>query len=306
MSENCVRFVQNKFFLNDSGLSLTNIKNICLESYLDKVLLSMQSEIYKLGRGVGQKNLHVDSFKDLSIPLPPIEVQQEIVNELEGYQKIIDGCKQVVENYKVTIDIDPSWEMVELGDYLEVLTDYHANGAYKKLKENVELLDQEDYAFMVRALNLEADNFEKKNKYISKAAYEFLSKSKVYANDIIITKIGDPGSVYIMPELNRPVSLAMNLFLIRPKDQSYDQRFLYFYLQSIEGKIKSFAQGAVTKTITKDVIRSLKSPLPSYKTQKEIVLKIEEERTVIEGNKKLIEIYTQKIQDRINKVWGEE
>ena len=111
MSENCVRFVQNKFFLNDSGLSLTNIKNICLESYLDKVLLSMQSEIYKLGRGVGQKNLHVDSFKDLSIPLPPLEVQQEIVNELEGYQKVIEGNKKLIEIYtqKIQNRINKVW-----------------------------------------------------------------------------------------------------------------------------------------------------------------------------------------------------
>ena len=43
-------------------------------------------------------------------------MQQEIVEELEGYQKVIDGCMQVVKNYKPTIDIDPSWEMVELGE----------------------------------------------------------------------------------------------------------------------------------------------------------------------------------------------
>ena len=305
MSENCVRFVQNKFFLNDSGLSLTNIKNICLESYLDKVLLSMQSEIYKLGRGIGQKNLHVDSFKDLSIPLPPLEVQQEIVGELEGYQKIIDGCKQVVENYKPTIAIDPSWEMVELGDCLETLADYHANGAYKKLKENVSLLDEDDFAFMVRALNLESNDFVSDTKFINKQAYDFLNKSKVYAQDVIITKIGDPGSVYLMPELKRPVSLAMNLFLVRAKQEHFNPKFLYFYLKGLEVKIKSFAQGAVTKTITKDVIRNVKVPLLDLKIQKEIVQKIEEEIKVIEGNKKLIEIYTQKTQDRINKVWGE-
>lgn len=43
-----------------------------------------------------------------------MEVQEEIVRELEQYQKIIDGAKQVVDNYKPVIDIDPSWEMIEL------------------------------------------------------------------------------------------------------------------------------------------------------------------------------------------------
>ena len=53
-------------------------------------------------------------------------------------------------------------------------------------------------------------------------------------------------------------------------------------------------------------INQIKIPLPSKEKQLEIVQKIEEERKVIEGNKKLIEIYTQKIQNRISKVWGEE
>lgn len=42
-------------------------------------------------------------------------MQEEIVAEIESYQKIIDGARQVVENYKPTIKIDPAWERVELG-----------------------------------------------------------------------------------------------------------------------------------------------------------------------------------------------
>ena len=49
------------------------------------------------------------------IPLPPLEIQEQIVKEIEGYQQIIDGCRKVVENYKPVIDIDPTWEVVELG-----------------------------------------------------------------------------------------------------------------------------------------------------------------------------------------------
>ena len=59
-------------------------------------------------------SLNKETISSIEIPVPSLEVQQEIVDELEGYQQIIDGCKQVVENYKPTIDIDPSWEMIEL------------------------------------------------------------------------------------------------------------------------------------------------------------------------------------------------
>ena len=64
--------------------------------------------------------------------------------------------------------------------------------------------------------------------------------------------------------------------------------------------------GAQLPRVNFDHISKIKIPSPTNDIQKEIVQKIEEERKVIEGNKKLVEIYTQKIQDRINKVWGDD
>ena len=60
------------------------------------------------------RNLNSELVRAVTLPLPPLEVQQEIVLQLDSYQKIIDGAKQVVENYKPEIKIDPSWEVVEL------------------------------------------------------------------------------------------------------------------------------------------------------------------------------------------------
>ena len=51
---------------------------------------------------------------DFQIPLPPLEVQQEIVAEIEGYQKVIDGARAVVENYRPHIHVDPDWPMVRV------------------------------------------------------------------------------------------------------------------------------------------------------------------------------------------------
>ena len=69
----------------------------------------------------GQQRIVIDFVKNLKIPLPPLSVQQEIVAEIEGYQKIIDGARQVVENYKPKIKVDEGWEVVELGEYVKTL-----------------------------------------------------------------------------------------------------------------------------------------------------------------------------------------
>ena len=49
------------------------------------------------------------------LPLPPLEVQQEIVAEIDGYQKVINGARAVVENYRPHIVVDPEWPVVDLG-----------------------------------------------------------------------------------------------------------------------------------------------------------------------------------------------
>jgi type I restriction enzyme S subunit len=157
-----------------------------------------------------------------------------------------------------------------LGDLIELLTDYHANGAYEKLKENVTLLDKEDHAVMIRTTNFEANDFTNNLIYIDEHAYEFLKKSKVYASDLIMNKIANPGTVYFMPEISKPVSLGMNLFLIRINPKKANPYFLYAYLRKNEYYVKSFASGSTTKTITKDDVRRLKIYTPPLVEQNKI------------------------------------
>ena len=55
------------------------------------------------------------SFEKIQIPLPPLEVQKEIVAEIEGYQKVINGARAVLDNYRPHIPIHPDWPKRELG-----------------------------------------------------------------------------------------------------------------------------------------------------------------------------------------------
>jgi type I restriction enzyme S subunit len=179
------------------------------------------------------------------------------------------------------------WTEITLGDHIEVLTDYHANGAYEKLKANVTLKNEKDFAVMIRTLNFERGDFEKELIYINEKEYNFLSKSKVYPGDILMNKIADAGSVYCMPDLNCPVSLAMNLFLIRLKT-SLNQRFMYYMMKFYEPYIKLYANGAATLTITKDSVRNLKFKVPNRDIQDKIVALISTYDDLIENNLKRI------------------
>ena len=179
---------------------------------------------------------------------------------------------------------------VRLGDYLTVLTDYHANGSYEKLRDNVTLSDDPDYAVMIRTTNFEKNDFVKDLKYISKHAYSFLKKSRVEPGDILMNKIADPGSSYLMPSLNRPVSLAMNLFLLRTDTTRLDQTYAYYWLKANEPYVKSFACGAATATITKKAVRELELDLPPLPIQQHISTILFSYDELIENSQRRIKI----------------
>lgn len=143
-----------------------------------------------------------------------------------------------------------------IGKYIEVLTDYHANGSYESLRNNVVLLREKNYAVMIRTLNFERGDFREDLIYVDEAAYEHLAKSKVLPDDILTNKIANPGSIYIMPDLGCPVTCGMNLFLIRFSEK-VNQRYMYYCMKNSEEYIKSFAHGTTTKTITKDEVKNI-------------------------------------------------
>lgn len=164
-----------------------------------------------------------------------------------------------------------SFDSYQLSELMTLLTDYHSNGSYKTLKQNVTILYESSYAVMIRATNLEHDDYDSSLIYVNKNAYNHLEKSKVFPNDLIMNKIGNAGSVYLMPDLQIPVTLAMNLFLIRINPEKANPIYVYIYLKLNELYVKQFCNGSVQKTITKEAIKNLEIKLPDRASQNKIV-----------------------------------
>lgn len=218
------------------------------------------------------------------------KVKANAEKNLNNAKEIYNIKKELI--FKTVLENKP----VEFGDIIELLTDYHANGSYKLLKEHVELLDNENYAWMIRSTDFE-NEFKNNFKYINEKAYNFLEKTKIFGNEIIMSKIGNAGKIYLMPVVNRPVSLAMNLFLIRVKKKLAISSYVYRFLLTNIGQkqINERCKGAATQTITKDNVRSIKIYLPNtLSEQQKIVEKLD---ALQEQTKHLEQIYTKKIKE---------
>ena len=287
MSSNCVRFIKDRFFLNDSGLSLKIKSNKIIEEFLHAILLNIQDKIYCLGRGVGQKNLDIDQFKKLTIPLPSLEIQRDTINEIAIYMKIIDGCRQIIENYKPTFEIDPKWEMVELGKISEITMGQSPPGdTYNEDGNGLPLING--------PVEFGKDPFSKtiKRQFTT-------SPSKVCKEgDLILCVRGSTtGRMNIS---GFEACIGRGVASIRSSEH---QSWINYVINSYREKLYSLGIGSTFPNISKEILIHLKIPLPSSDIQSQIIKSLDQEMRVIEGNKLLIERFTKKIKDKINQLW---
>lgn len=266
-------------------------------------------------KGVGIPMLTIWDLSEIEIPLPSLEEQKLIVSKLNKLAELIELKKETIgkteeltksvflEMFGDPISNPREWKTWTFWDGISVLTDYHANGSYEILRDNVTLLSEPSYAYMVRTTDLESINYNNEVKYIDEHAYNFLSKTKIYGGEIIINKIWSAWAVYLMPFLDQKASLWMNAFLIRTKKDILTELFTFFYLKndSIKKLIESKVMGAVTKTITKDAVRSIILYFPPYSLQQSFSEIVQKNQFIIEDQKqtlkKLQVLYNKTTQD---------
>ena len=89
LSENCIRLVNHKLFLNDSGMTVKPKTREITHKYIGYYLYCNQKIVYDCSRGTAQKNMDMDQFKSLQIPLPSLHTQQRIVEQCERIDKLM-------------------------------------------------------------------------------------------------------------------------------------------------------------------------------------------------------------------------
>ncbi len=226
------------------------------------------------------------AFENLEIPLPPLEAQREIVEEIESYQRVIDGARTVIENWRPKILIDPEWPMVELGTNVEVVAGQSPPG---ESYNNAGL----GYPFYQGKAEFGHVFIEKPIKWTTDPK-RFAEK-----DDILMSVRAPVGPVNLATQR---ICIGRGLAAIRPTDNNLHKLYTFYILSSLEAEI-SGNMGAAFSSINLKQIRQLKIPIPSLETQRIVVAGIEAEQAQVNANRELVKRLEQKTQDLVSRVW---
>ena len=243
--------------------------------YLYWLLKSLNLPDLRGGAGIPGLN-RTDVYQAHRLPLPPLEVQKEIVAEIEGYQKVINGARAVLDNYRPHIPIHPDWPIVELG---EVLT----------LQRGYDLPKQqwEDGPFPIVGSN---------------GIIGFHAHYKEVGPGVVTGRSGTIGKVHF---IDYDYYWPHNTALFVKDFKGNEPKYLKVLLESIDLKSLGERTSAVPSLDRKNAHR-VKVHLPPVLEQQAIVAEIEAEQALVAANRELITRFEKKIQATLARIWGEE
>jgi|LDZU01.1.fsa_nt_gi type I restriction enzyme M protein len=274
-----INFFEIPIFASDCTTIKSKDENNLLTKFVFHFLKTRQKDIYKLQKGMGQPHVYGKDLAKIKIPLPPIEVQKEIVEQIEVKQKAIEAAKAVIEN-------------------LERERRYFGQ-AIRKI-EGVEWVEFEKIIKTITPpAKIQKSKFGKVGKYpIIDQSQESISGWT--DDERLLVKVKNP--VVIFGDHTCVVKYSEKQFVqgadgikILETNEKLLPKFFYYFLKAnpieSEGYKRHFSK-----------LRKIKIPLPSLETQKQLVAEMEEQEKIIEANKKLVGIMEQKISDVLSEI----
>lgn len=271
---NCgeVYFIKPEDLPYENNVLATNAilvrSNVVNNKYLSYVFQdeNFQVQLKKITSPAGQTKFNKTDLKRLKVPIPPKEVQEEIVkildkfNELEADLEIeLEARKQQYDYWRGKLIKDLKSDKYKLNEIAKVYDGTHTTPNYKE--NGIPFISVENI-----------NDIYSSNKYISKEDYDKY-KIKPQINDVFMTRIGSIGKCAVF-EKNMDLAYYVSLALIRPDNKVINSRYLKYYLESFIGqeelRMKTLVH-AVPIKINKDDIGKINIIVPSLKEQQKIV-----------------------------------
>jgi type I restriction enzyme M protein len=290
--------------LNEDGVILGGDINIIrtnnetiLSDYLALLISNppLKKVLASYAKGVNILHISNKDLRTLKFPLPPLEVQEQIVAEIKQYQKVIDGAKQVIENWKPSFRIDPNWNTQKVNELCTLV-----RGSSPRPKGDPKYYGGNVPRLMIADVTRDGMYTTPKTDFLT---FEGAKKSRpMKKGEVVMAVSGNPGLTTI---LSVDACIHDGFVGFRDLSRKIIPEFLYFILLLKQSSNNNQSVGAVFKNLNTNQIKQFDIPVPSISIQKKIIAVIEDEIKVVEECKKLTNMMENKIEQKIGEVWGE-
>ena len=289
-----------KLFRNDFDVCISQdsqgliVKEGVHADYLVYILKERVEKFKEVSQGSTIQGVTKRQLSEIQIPLPSLEVQQEIVAEIEGYQKVIDGARTVIDNYRPQIVVDPEWPMVAL----EGICDNILSGGTPSTKNKEYWKGNIPWITSADIVNIKT---AKPRRYITEEAIRGSATNLIEeGNIIVVTRVG-LGKLF---KNDFDVCISQDSQGLIIKD-GINADYLVHVLKDNVENFKNISQGSTIQGVTKKQLSEIQVPLPSLDVQKAIIAEIEAEQALVAANRELVERMEGKIRAAIGRVWDE-
>lgn len=221
----------------------------------------------------------ITAQRKFSIALPTKAEQTAIASALSDADVYINSLEKLIEKKRnikqgamqQLLKPKEGWVETTLGEILDLIADYTANGSFESLKNMVTYYSDTNYAVLVRTTDLDKAIFVPQ-RFTDKKGYKYLSKTSLYGGEIVIANVGSLGKVFRVPKFDSPMTLAPNTYLLK-FNKSISEDFIFQWLTTKEfySKLLSKIGSTTLQAINKDSLRSIALSVPNnLDEQKEI------------------------------------
>lgn len=288
--------VEGKYWVNNHAHVVRPLKDSVIDTYLVAYLNSIDLSIYITG--VTVPKLNQEKLRSIKIPLPPLEIQEQFMKELDGYEAIISGAKKILANWKPILEDIRGVNFVKVGDVVEFISGVTLAIGDCEDKNGIPIITIADVS---EEGNLKIDKI-RKIKTTKKV--NFLQNGDLLFNWRNGSKnlVGKTARF----DLDGKYIFASFLLGIRPNKIKVMSKYLWFMLNKyrLEGNYMDFMRQNVNGLFNREELKEVEIPLPALEVQEQIVEKIEAERELVESARQLIKIYENKIKSALEKLYG--